>query len=242
MTQRPGNGALLSEEAGEFFLWLVWGAALLLFGGALLLGIVHLPLPEGSGGYHGIELAIVPLAALAGSGGRLQHGLTTLRRGSLAPLLPWLAAALLAANGCLLFGLGFLGEAEAAPSLGGYSLVARALVAALFAASTFLAATLYPRRTAVWAGATAIPSLLVLVVLAFPELHHSLDDSRANRDIGYRVSEWLALGCVPLAVVVAVIFRWRDRWPPVLGFFLCSALLMLPLTVFGYLLGFTIGD
>ena len=159
------------EQFGSLMLLLVLGGAMWWFGGLMAIGIDNLL--SGDNGYMwhrttlpGIELSVIPLAAVASA--RLRVGadrILALREIHAGPLLPLLMAASMAGLTAYLVwtwdspGAIFGSQHEFGPL--------RWLGVSLLAGFTWLWTPLFPRLTATLAGMVAGPALFAVIGYAF---------------------------------------------------------------------------
>ena len=178
-------------------------------------------------GREGIELVVFPLAWIAGL--LLKRGfnrVSALRTGLIAPFLPLLAAGVLALIG-LLLALAWDGPAS---WLG----VARWPAAMLIAAAGYVGSILYPRLTAVLAGALVSPTLFGIVAANFISsqlvIYRIANNANASWSI-LVVAVTVALALLVFAVVAARFRLCSSVWIHAAW----SSAPMLPPAVFGYL-------
>ena len=198
----------------------------------LAVGRVYLivaPDPWMDEGREGIELVVFPLAWIAGL--LLKRGfnrVSALRTGIIAPFLPLLAAGVLALI-VLLLALAWGGPAS---WLG----VARWPAAMLIAAAGYVGSILYPRLTAVLAGALVSPTLFGIVAANFISsqlvIYRIANNANASWSI-LVVAVTVALALLVFAVVAARFRLCSSVWIHAAW----SSALMLPPAVFGYLWG-----
>ena len=208
---------------------LLW---IFLFGG--LLYVIVAPDPWMDERREGIELVAFPLAWIAGL--LLKWGsnrVSALRTSLIAPFLPLLAAGVLALI-VLLLALAWGGPAS---WLG----VARWPAAMLIAAAGYVGSILYPRLTAVLAGALVSPTLFGIVAANF--ISSQLVMYRiANNANAYWfilvVAVTVALALLVFAVVAAKFRLCSSVWIHAAW----SSALMLPPAVLGYLYGVVVDD
>ncbi len=253
MQQRTEPGAI--EWFGRGALFVVVAAALLLLAADLFVGQLRIILPI-SGSYwdtenEGVELALFPLAAAGAAMARSRLGaLATLRASRMGPALPLLAAAALAA---LLWYLGWTWELERE-----WHSPERLLGAVLVASAGVAGCALFPRHTAVLAGAIAPLALFGATVVAFPGLlYYPLYDPLEERDARVLMAVAAPVGSL---LLLAASVRLRPRAegerpspgsprllprlvgairlrPPVLRYAAWSAAIALWIGVTGYLWG-----
>ncbi len=202
-----------------------------LFGGLLYVIVAPDPWMRG---LEGIELVVFPLAWIAGL--LLKWGsnrVSALRTSLIAPFLPLLAAGVLALIG-LLLALAWDGPAS---WLG----VARWPAAMLIAAAGYVGSILYPRLTAVLAGALVSPTLFGIVAANFISSQLVMYRIENNANASWFilvVAVTVALALLVFAVVAAKFRLCSSVWIHAAW----SSALMLPPAVFGYLLGVVVDD
>ena len=185
-------------------------------------------------GREGIELVVFPLAWIAGL--LLKWGssrISALRTSLIAPFLPLLAAGVLALIG-LLLALAWDGPAS-------WLRVTRWPAAMLIAAAGYVGSILYPRLTAVLAGALVSPTLFGIVAANFISsqlvMYRIANNANASSFI-LVVAVTVALALLVFAVVAAKFRLCSSVWIHAAW----SSALMLPPAVLGYLLGVVVDD
>ena len=173
----------------------------------------------------GIELVAFPLAAIAGAILRPRiSSIGALRARSIAPWLPLLAACAFAVLVCIPTWSWFTaGE-------GLWHGPERLFGAAALASVAILIAVLFPRISAVLAGAIAAPALLVVIVFPFQD---SLAATAEYSLVGYWLINWsLPAALVVSAALLAASVLLRSH---VISHAAWSGALTLPLAVYGFL-------
>ena len=231
MSEQHLGGASPVERWGMGLLVFVLGGTLLFLSCAVFFGWILEPLAllEGES-RRGIELAVVPLAALAGALGRRHLRCSVDRQGSwLQPFLALLPVGVLVGLGVYLAVMWFpaLGP-EVAPVWG------RVLGGVLLAGAAFAGTVFYPRLMAFPAGAFGGATLVVALFLAFPGLQFDdVIDDGTERGLLWMISAAVSLSLC----VIALLGVWRRGWPHGLGYVIGSGSLWFFLAVFGYLVG-----